>query len=482
MAALPRCCSKRLPNVPTSSRRRADNEAVKDPPLRSGATTTNVDSFPVGTAMLLASLTFAVLRQGAYHQWQHQVFAWLVLGSAVLLVLVRSCRPALATAAVIVAPLFLSTAVSSVLSDDRTDARSTFLQILLVGVGLAAGAAIPEQRRITLLHGFLMIAMIVAATAVYGVAAHSAPWGRITAGVWRGSSSLTYSNAAAAVLGPGALLTFGLAARSTSRGYPVVAAALAVALISTQSRAGIAATALVGLWLIRRQGARGFAETALPILAGVIIGIPLLLVYASDAKDPQPAIVLVTIIVGLGVTAVAWPWRTRIRHPVMAVGGLAFSGLVLATITGMASSLGQRLTLRSGTTAQGEDASVLFGDRGREWSTAWDQFMERPVVGHGPGVVNLTWTEDGRSFRALFVHNEYLEYAVTNGAVGLAALALSAMLFLRFRSANTPDVAVLFVIAGYLLHSGFDYLWHLPALPVLFAVVAGTQLRRGVKR
>lgn len=426
--------------------------------------------------MLVAALVFAVFRQGAYHQWQHQVFAWLTCGAGLLLIAERAGRRALVLAAVIISPLLISSLISTALSGDRSDSRSTLLEILLVAIGLAAGAAVPQRERDTVVHAVLLVAVVVAATAIYGVATHGAPWGRITAGVWRGSSSLTYANAAAAVLGPGALLGFHHAAHRSNRFYPVIACGLTIGLASTQSRAGVAATVLVGLWLIRSLGLRRFTETALPIVSGVVIGLPLLIVYASNDKETQAFVVIAAIVIGLATTALLWPLRKQIRQPVAVFGAALAVAFVVAVLGGVASSLGDRLTLRSGTTAQGEDAAVLFGDRAEEWSTAWDRVVEEPLVGHGPGVVDLRWIEEGRTFRALFVHNEYLELAVTHGILGVLALVLSAVLFHRYRRSTVTELPVLFAVAAFLIHSSFDYLWHLPALPVIFALLAGTML------
>ncbi len=438
--------------------------------------TTGERILPIGTTVLVAALLFAVLRQGAYHEWQHQVFAWLAIGAGLLLAIENLGRRALLMSAIIVSPLFVSSLISTALAADRSDARSTFLEIGLVGIGLAAGAAVPPRQRGALIHVVLLIAVVVAVTAIFGVATHTTPWGRITSGVWRGSSSLTYANAAAAVIGPGALLAFVHAARRTSRVYPVVACVLSIGLASTQSRAGVAATLVVGVWLMWKLGVRLFAETALPILAGAMIGLPLLLVYASTNREAQAVLVISAIVIGLGMTAVLYPLRVHLTNPVAVLGVLLAASIAAVVLGSAATSLDERFTLRSGTTAQGADAAVLFGDRAKEWSTAWDQLVDRPLVGHGPGVVELRWLEEGRSFRAVFVHNEYLELAVTHGIVGLFALVLSAVLFRRFRKSTSAELSGLFVIAAFLIHSGFDYLWHLPALPVLFAVLAGSAL------
>ena len=429
---------------------------------------------PLGAVVLVGALAYGVWSQGAYHQWQHQVFAVLVGVAAAVTGAMAIGRRALFTGAVIVSPLLVSSMLSIVLSSDRSDAGSTVLEILLVGVGLAVGLSITRTQFDHAVKSIVVVALIVAVTAVLGVASHEPPWGRVTEGVWRGSSSLTYANAAATVCGPMALLAFGRAALFNSRAYAVATVAFTIGLASTQSRGGVLATAVIAVVLVAYLGVRRSAETALPIALGVGIGTPLLLVLAPDSATERPVLVLIGVALGLAATAATWDLRARVPKPQAVLVALAVVGL----LTGALDPLTERLTLRSGTTSQGESAEVLFGDRAKEWSTAWSEFTEKPVAGHGPGVVNLEWTEpDGRSFRAEFVHNEYLEFAVTNGVIGIAALAASAWLAVRQVTLSRDTWPIVVAVAAFLLHSTVDFLWHLPALPVLFAMLLGMTSR-----
>ncbi len=436
------------------------------------------ERLPVGAILLFGALVFAVLRQGAYHQWQHQVFAVLVGVAAAALLGSRQTLNALGRAALIIAPVAASTTISMVLSTDRSNAGSTVLEVAMVGVGIAVGLSIQRSIVDVAINAVLVIALIVAATAIWGVATQTTPWGRVTEGVWRGSSSLTYANAAASVCGPLALLTFARSALTDSRSHAVATVALTIGFASTQSRGGALALAVAGLGVVAYLGLQRSCSSALPIVAGVALGAPLLLLRAPTDAAPQTALVIGAIAVGLAVTGSTWPHRDRVPKPTLVLSGVVVATVALGLVTGAADPLTERLTLRSGTTSQGADADVLFGDRAKEWSTAWDEFTERPIVGHGPGVVDLRWEEDGRSFRALFVHNEYLEFAVTHGLLGIAALVASAILAIRNIRPTAETWPLLFAVIGFLLHSTVDFLWHLPALPVLFAVIAGIAVSR----
>ena len=436
------------------------------------------ERLPVGAILLFGALVFAVLRQGAYHQWQHQVFAVLVGLAAAALLGSHQTLNALRSAALIIAPIAASTTISMALSTDRSDAGSTVLEVAMVGVGVAVGLAIPRSTVDVAINAVLVIALIVAATAIWGVATQTTPWGRVTEGVWRGSSSLTYANAAASVCGPLALLTFARSALTDSRSHAVATVGLTIGFASTQSRGGALALAAAGLGVVAYLGIRRSCVSGLPIVAGVALGAPLLLLRAPTDAAPQTALVIGAIAVGLAVTASAWPHRDLVPKPTVVLAAIVAGTVVLGLVTGAADPLTERLTLRSGTTSQGADADVLFGDRAKEWSTAWGEFTERPIVGHGPGVVDLRWQEDGRSFRALFVHNEYLEFAVTHGLLGITALVASATLAIRNIRPTADTWPLLFAVIGFLLHSTVDFLWHLPALPVLFAVIVGIALSR----
>jgi O-antigen ligase len=75
-----------------------------------------------------------------------------------------------------------------------------------------------------------------------------------------------------------------------------------------------------------------------------------------------------------------------------------------------------------------------------------------------------------------YVHNEYLQVLVELGAVGLvlALGVVAATLSVLWRGRGTPlwagSMAAVVVV---LVHSGFDFLWHLPAVLIVAGLCAG---------
>lgn len=427
-----------------------------------------------GVMLLLAALAYATYQQGAYHTAPHRIFGLLVGGAGLLVATTGRGRRAVMFAAAGVAPLFVSSTMSVLASNDRSDAPSTFLTVALIGVAFAAAMSIPELHRRTAKDALLAIAAIVAVTAIWGVATHTEPFGRITEGVWRGSSSLTYSNAAAGVVGPVAVLAFHLAATTGARFHAVACTLMLAGFASTQSRGGALALLLFIVITAVVLGVRVFARTAVPIAAGTAIAAAPILFSAADADPARPGLVAAGVVLGLIVTWSLFDVRDRFLHPITTLGALGFGGALVAWQTGLSDPITERFTLRSGTTAGGEDAGVLFGDRANEWSAAWNQFTDAPLVGHGPGVVELRWSEDGRLFEALFVHNEYLELAVTHGVVGLTALTVSMCLLVGRGEGSDDATAVLLAVGAFMAHAAVDFLWHVPALPIFFAFLLGS--------
>jgi hypothetical protein len=121
--------------------------------------------------------------------------------------------------------------------------------VLLAGLAviLAVVAAASEEARLQLVGVVLGLGVFMAATGWVGVAFHLQPLAHPDGGLWRAATTVTYANAAAAVLAPLGLLA--LARTSAGRGRLAGRAGSVVLLVglgATLSRAGIASFA-VGL-------------------------------------------------------------------------------------------------------------------------------------------------------------------------------------------------------------------------------------------
>jgi O-antigen ligase len=107
---------------------------------------------------------------------------------------------------------------------------------------------------------------------------------------------------------------------------------------------------------------------------------------------------------------------------------------------------------------------------------------DHPIIGVGPGRARFSWNNaEGRGLVARYVHNEYLQLLVELGAIGLATtLALLIALILTIRLGRSRSGAGTALWAGaaaafatLVVHSAFDFLWQLPVLPMIGAMLAG---------
>jgi O-antigen ligase len=81
---------------------------------------------------------------------------------------------------------------------------------------------------------------------------------------------------------------------------------------------------------------------------------------------------------------------------------------------------------------------------------------QHPLTGTGPGQADLRWKgHDHGSQLYTYVHNEYLQITAELGLVGLALLAAA---------------------AAFAVHSGFDFVWHLPAIVLTVTLLVGLVL------
>lgn len=211
----------------------------------------------------------------------------------------------------------------------------------------------------------------------------------------------------------------------------------------------------------------GGTARALAVVAG-ILGIAALVATRSLGG-----------LAGFAVAATAGLWR---RHK-----GLATLALALALVTA-----GPRVL----EVARGEDPSA--GARAAYLQAGWQGFLERPVLGWGPGSARWTITrhlvpEPGVHPPGEVVadpHSWPLVLAYETGAVGLVLASMAGLVFLwcrwRERPADAPlRSAALCGLLGFLVTSLSTRPWAAPALPlaalfVMGAVLAASQREEGV--
>ena len=442
--------------------------------------------------VLATAVVFALARRGAYDGHDFAIVEVLV-GLAVTLALATRAvhvaafrHPAVAGAALV----GLSTLVSGLFAGEVRSAAPTF-GILACGAAVVVlvASAPPEQRDL-LVSLLLSVGALVALTGWWGVAAHHDPWGLIDGGLWRAASTLTYANATAALLGPlvlllvARLITVEAGRRRSMAAWSALGAVLLVGCAATLSRAGI--VALLGGWVVL-AGSCGWRPTwratCAPVAGAAVGASALLPSFAATrhglATAGHPSAAVVMMIAGAAVAGVtAWCLdRFDVAAPAASVVAVALLllGVAASTHGGVGAVTADRV-------------SVASPDRNREWASTWRLAADHPLVGVGPGPFATSWRSgDGTVMTAEYTHNEYLQLAAQQGVVGIAA-GIAALFPLvraiakrpprqrssiRSRAIRAGPLAGLVALA---LHSGFDFLWHIPVLPLLGAILAGAAL------
>jgi O-antigen ligase len=108
---------------------------------------------------------------------------------------------------------------------------------------------------------------------------------------------------------------------------------------------------------------------------------------------------------------------------------------------------------------------------------------EHPAFGVGPGTGPLDLGPVGRPMTVIrFVHDEYVQVLLDLGVLGLVLLLLLVALLVRAAAlgsrVDAPDplpAGVLAALVAAAVHGGLDFVWHVPAVPLMaVALVAVT--------
>jgi hypothetical protein len=431
--------------------------------------------------LLLAAATTGLLGQGAYYpsvQWP----VGLLIASATLLGLAKwpltsddlrlpPVVPALALAAWAV----LDGALVGVAGAGLGSA------VLLVGIVavLLVCRRLEHDDRELLLAGVVGIGLLVASTGWLGVAGRIGSWAFQAQGLWRASSTLTYPNATAAVLASISLLVLGrLVGAPGSVPLVLAATGLLAGLAATMSRAGALAL-VVGLVVL--AGLRGLGATARATVgpvAGALVATIGLLPSMPAASPPRPALALVGLGVGLALAAM----MTRLRRwPALALLGV----ILLAGVAGLLVTAADGMGGAAQTVAEAR-VNLASPDRTGALHAALRLVSQHPLTGTGPGQADLRWKGHNHGSQLYtYVHNEYLQITAELGLVGLALLALLLVAITRLlwgARATSPGGAmatwagVVAAAAAFAIHSGFDFVWHLPAIVLTVTLLVGLVL------
>jgi hypothetical protein len=499
-------------------------------PILPGSTGSGEAGLGLDGLLVVAAIAAATVGQGGYYRRESAVCG-LLLGAAGVAMIVRRNRALLHSlwparwALVGLGAMAACTLLASAFDGHVSNVTAPIALLLGLAVIVAVAAAClgPDRRQLADL--LITLGVFLGITAWIGVAFHLQPLGRPESGVWRAATTVTYENASAAILAPLALWAL---ARATVRDAVVGRLAIVVLLTglgATWSRAGIGSFVVGCAVLVALVGYRAVWRAAWRPVAGAVIAVVGLAPGLSVSGPARPVWAVLGLIAGLGVGAATRRATRRHRsatsqassHPgltswssaarvLMAVAAVAIIG-VLVGFASQSRSWSGRLSLASSDRTAAASAALHL------WHThlAW---------GVGPGEAVFVWTDAQHQLVFdRYAHDEYLQVAAEEGLAGLAGVALLAAgvavtAALGWRASrrsgtdrrSTPDAPMITAptataereddggrlagfdsggdlralragaIAGLIclaLHSGFDFVWHVPAVVMLGAVGVG---------
>jgi O-antigen ligase len=433
---------------------------------------------PLAAGLGLLAFAVGAIQRGGYNPTSRTVVL-LLAGAALLVGLLGPHRPAARVVRALVLGWLLivgSAALSAGVAGDVLGVREVAGLATLFAAGVVAGACTPPAARPAMADGLLLVGVVVAVSAWVGIVWRILPYGYHVEGVWRGGSTLTYANAAAALLAAVFVLSVVRLAADPRVGRLTAAATFltGVGLATTLNRGGYLAVA-AGL-LVVLVAARRLRVWPVVLRQVVAVGIAAAGVVPSLDNDQaaRPAIAVATLLLG-GLVAVGVDevLPARLRRGVLVAGAV----LVVVAVALAAPALRDRAD-------QVADARLALGsdDRVDAWGAAVDEVQDSPVVGNGPSTTRFEWTDGSSAWTIRYVHNEYLELLATQGLVGgLAALAAVALLVLAARGVDLEDVgwlrvAVLAALVAFAVHCAFDFTMHVPVLAVGAGLIGGLAL------
>lgn len=407
-------------------------------------------ALPVPVLLVVAGFAAAVVAQGGYYL-PGRVLSGLLVVLAV--VLVRP-RPNILVA---LGGTFAAWALLRGLleGDVLSGLPSAAAAVVFAGAALVAAQADRDQRELlaTVLVG---VGALIGFTGWLAVVFRLPSWSTVAEGLLRAGSTLTYPNAAAAVMAATAVLSLVL------RPSPLTAAAsflLCMGIGTTMSRAGVIALLAGLVVLCAFRGVKETLTAALPPLLGAGAAVGALLPSMRVADEPRPVLAVAGLIAGALVTL----GLPRLGRFVVPIAVLSLAGAAVAGY-GLADGLATRFSFSS-------------PDRAGATGAALDLVARTPLLGAGPGNGSFFFDRGNEGSRVMrYVHNEYLQVLVELGAVGLvlALGVVAATLSVLWRGRGTPLWAgAMAAVVVVLVHSGFDFLWHLPAVLIVAGLCAG---------
>ena len=334
-----------------------------------------------------------------------------------------------------------------------------------------------QEDREVLLLGVVGIGLLVALAGWLGVAGRVGSWAWLGDGVWRASSTLTYPNGAAAVLVPVALVVLArLVDTPRSLGLVLAATGLLVGLGATMSRAGALALAVGLVVLAVLRGLRGTARAALGPCMGALVALVCLVPSMPAALPPRPALALVGLCAGLALAAVVARLR-RWLAVTLVVGGALLGCLAVPVVAGGVGDAARtvaetRITLASPDRSGAVRAALAGGGRA---SRSPAPGLDRPTCDREGQTVALessaTPTTSTSRSRPSSAWSAWCcsRSCWSRSPACCGARAPPARRARSGRVWSRPT-------AAFAVHSGFDFVWHLPAVVLTVLLLVGVIL------
>ncbi|KJK44657.1 hypothetical protein UK23_28695 [Lentzea aerocolonigenes] len=403
-------------------------------------------TLPVPVLLVVAGFAAAVVAQGGYYL-PGRVLSGLLVGVAVAL-----ARPRPNLVAALGGALALWAVVRGLLEGDVLSAVPTAAAAGVFVCAILVVAQADREQRELLATVVVGVGALVALTGWVAVVFRIRSWTTVSEGLLRAASTLTYPNAAAAVMAAVAVLS--LVLKPTPL-ISVVTFLLCTGVGTTMSRAAVIALVAGLLVLGVFSGFKKTVVRAAPPLIGAVAAVAALLPTMRVADEPHVVLAVIGLLAGAALAL----WLHRLgRYAVLPVViGAAFA-------IGFADRLASRVSFSS-------------PDRSGAAGAALELVSRSPILGTGPGNGSLFFNSGNEGARVMrYVHNEYLQVLVELGAVGLV-LALGvvvALLIAMWRGRGTPLWAgAMAAVVVVLVHSGFDFLWHLPVVLIVAGLCAG---------
>lgn len=434
-------------------------------------------AMPVAALLLLAALAAAVRAQGAFYVGGQLVVGVLIAAASVAAMRSSSFRSRdLGLPGVFAAMLAVWSIASDAVAHHVGAATSGVALLAAILATFAIVARLDATQRGWFVDALTLIGVVAGLSGWVGVVAHVTPLAHVDQGLWRAATTLTYTNAAAGLLVPIAFVAVARLAGSVARRESALrSAAVTVVLVgisATFSRGGVTAM-LVGLVVFafvadRRALARALAGPTIGAsiaIAGTLVSVP-----QNSHSHVVAASALLVLGLGLGVAVAINSLATR--HGFAIVSAVVLAVLVVISVSP---------SIRHATsTIAHPRLTATSDDRVRESSAVLREIEQRPVVGAGSGEQTLQWSApDGSIMFDRYAHDEYLQVAWKSGVVGLGLLlAMFGAFAARIRRGRREVSSALWAgavagLCGLAASSALDFLWHVPVIPLVGAVLAG---------